>query len=189
MRNPSMVGDRVYLRPLEPDDADALAAASVLETDTVMDRGRVPVSPLAFAHWLEHLDASSPPHEVHFAVCLRGDPDPDRTIGLVNIEHLDWINRTGETGSGIFPASFRGQGYGTEAKRLLLTYAFDRLLLHALHSYVWEPNHRSAAALRKQGYRLAGRIQWTDVKDGCYRDTLVFDLLRDDWLAAKSRAE
>jgi RimJ/RimL family protein N-acetyltransferase len=70
---------------------------------------------------------------------------------------------------------------------LLLEYAFERLHLHVLESYVWEPNVRSAAALAKQGYRPAGRYKFEDLKDGAYRDGLAFDVLRDDWLEARER--
>ena len=46
-------------------------------------------------------------------------------------------------------------------------------------------NTRSAAALMKQGYRLAGRYKLEDVRDGVYRDALLFDVVYPDWLKAK----
>lgn len=180
-----MVGERVYLRPLEVADAPVLAGIDAAETETFFDRGRIPVSPLAFERWIERTKGRSVPEELDLAVCLRGEPEPDRIIGLVRLDHLDWVHRTGETGSVLFPAAFRGQGHGPEAKHLLLAYAFDRLGLHALRSQVWEPNARSAAALTKQGYRPAGRVRWDELKDGAFRDTLVFDVLRDEWRAAR----
>jgi RimJ/RimL family protein N-acetyltransferase len=54
-----------------------------------------------------------------------------------------------------------------------------------LSSVVFETNTRSAAALGKQGYRHAGRMKWMDVKDGRYIDANVFDVKRDEWLAAR----
>jgi RimJ/RimL family protein N-acetyltransferase len=182
MRNAVAIGDRVYLRPLEPADAEPFAAALTHEPETSFERGRFPTSPLALEHWIEAVYKKPMPDEVAFAVCLRGT---DELIGSVGIDHLDWINRTGETGSYLFGPTYRGRGYGTEAKHLLLEYCFDRLQLHAICSHVWEPNARSAAALAKQGYRPAGRLKWDDLKDGVYRDVLVFDLLRDEWLEAR----
>ena len=182
MRNPIIVGERGYLRSMEASDADQFARDSAAETETFMDRGRFPTSPLAFAHWIEETTKADLPRNIQFAVCLKVD---DRCIGGVGLHGVDYVNRTAETGSGLTRAEFRGRGYGTEAKHLLLEYAFDRLHLHALFSHVWEPNTRSAAALAKQGYRPAGRLKWDDLKDGVYRDTLVFDLLREEWLAAR----
>jgi RimJ/RimL family protein N-acetyltransferase len=180
-----VVGERVYLRPLEVADAPALAGVDAAETETFFGRGRIPVSPLAFERWVERTNGRPVPDELDLAVCLRGEPAPDRMIGLVRLDHLDWVDRTGETGSVLFPAAIRGQGYGPEAKHLLLEYAFDRLGLHALRAHVWAPNVRSAAALAKQGYRPAGRLRWDELKDGAFRDMLVFDVLRDEWRAAR----
>lgn len=187
MRNSIMVGERVYLRPLELDDAELMAYGDMVETDDMMERGRIPGSPIAYRRYIEDgqpKPANATPPEVHFSICLRGEPNADTAIGAVNIDHIDWINRTGETGSGLLPA-YRNQGYGTEAKHLLLEYAFDRLQLHIIESHVWEPNTRSAAALAKQGYRLAGRLKWDELHHGVYRDVLVFDVLRDEWLHAR----
>ena len=183
MRNAVMVGERLYLRPLEAGDAEEITRASSEETETFFERGRVPASPIGFAHWVREQYRALPPEEVHFAVCLTAD---DRLLGTVTLRKIDYVNRTAETGTGLLRAEDRGRGYGSEAKHLLLGYAFDRLHLHALRSAVWAPNTRSAAALAKQGYRPAGRLRRDDVKDGVYRDELVFDLLRDEWLAARA---
>lgn len=181
MRNPIVIGERVYLRGHEAADAEGFVGALTHEPETFFERGRFPISPLAFEHWLKESEKAEIRTDVSFAVCLR---ETDELIGGVNIDHLDHVNRTGETGIFLFP-DFRNRGYGPEAKHLLLEYCFDRLHLHAVCSHVWEPNARSAAALAKQGYRPAGRWKWDDLKDGVYRDTLVFDLLREDWLAAR----
>ncbi|MFL5759239.1 MAG: GNAT family N-acetyltransferase [Thermomicrobiales bacterium] len=182
MRNALIAGERVYLRTLEVSDAEAWAELIATEPDTFQKRGRLPLSPIALGKWIEKLSTSRLPTDVSFAVCLKED---GRLIGNVDVDHIDWVNRTGETGSYIADATFRGQGYGTEAKFLLLEYFFERLHFHALCSYVFETNTRSAAALAKQGYRPAGRWKWDDLKDGVYRDVLVFDILREEYLAAK----
>ena len=182
MRNPILVGERLYLRPLEASDAEQLAATYATEVATFMERGRMPYSPLEFARWIEQLHARQPPRNIDFAVCLKAD---DRFIGYNGLSDIDYVEHTAESESDFGPEDVRNRGYGTEAKHLLLEYAFDRLHLHAVHSFVWEPNARSAAALIKQGYRPAGRLKWNDVKAGVYRDTLVFDILRADWIAAR----
>ncbi len=185
MRNAIKVGTRLYLRPLEVEDAPLFARASAFETETAHDF-RVPTSELAFVHWITEMSRAHPPTEITFAVCERGS---DRLLGGVTIRHLDWVNRVGETGSGLLDAADRGQGYGSEAKHLLLDYCFNDLHLHAVNAGVFAPNTRSAAALRKQGYRLAGRLRWDEFKDGAWHDALIFDLLREDWLALRSAAD
>lgn len=182
MRNPLVIGERVYLRAFEPVDAEHRARHAAAETETWMDRSRWPLSPIAWEHFAVELFKKEPPSDITLAVCLT---ENDQYIGAVDLFDIDWINRTAETGAWLGDAEYRGKGYGTEAKHLLLEYAFDRLQLRALMSYVWEPNTRSAAALMKQGYRSAGRLKWEELKHGVYHDALIFDVLRDEWLAAR----
>ncbi len=182
MHNAVVVGDRLYLRPLEESDAEAMAAGYSLETETMMERLRIPHSALAIESWIAKAYKEQPPEDIAFGACLI---ENDRLIGDVTLFSIDYVNRTAETGSWINLTEDRGRGYGTEAKMLLLEYAFERLGLHTLMSYVWEPNTRSAAALLKQGYRPAGRRRFDNPKDGVYKDGLLFDVLREDWLAAR----
>ena len=90
-----------------------------------------------------------------------------------------------ETETELYLPEFRGKGYGTEAKHLLLEYAFDRLGLHMVYSWVSEFNARSAAALRKQGYREAGYFAWSDLYQGNFTGGWYFDLLAAEWRAAR----
>lgn len=183
MRNPILVAERVYLRAVEVSDSEALATIEATESEGWMYRASMPRSPLGFEKWITNLYEDRPPSNVVFAVCLRED---DRLLGTVGVYGIDHVNRVGETGSFLGPAEVRGQGYGTEAKHLLLEFCFDHLHLHVLQSYVVETNTRSSAALAKQGYRHAGRLKWTDVKDGRYTDSNVYDLTRDEWLSARN---
>lgn len=182
MKNAIVAAERVYLRPLEAADAEIRARLTAEEPDTMMERARIPLSPIAFEAMVVDAYKQQPPEEVHLAVCLR---ETDEFIGVVDLFDIDWVNQTAETGSWMANPAYRGRGYGTEAKMLLLEYAFDHLHLHALNSYVWEPNARSAAALAKQGYRPAGRFYWEEIQNGVHRDALLFDILREDWLKAR----
>ena len=183
MRNHVATGERIYLRPAEQSDAEVLSRSWTEETEVEFyDDGRIPTSALAFAHELRPSPAGAVPRALMFAVCQRAD---DACIGTVTLRHIDLFNGTAETGSGLFDAAHRGKGIGTEAKHLLLRFAFETLGLHAISATVFAGNTRSAAALRKQGYRLAGRLTADVHRRGQFMDTLVFDLLRPDWEAAR----
>ncbi len=184
MRSAVRVGQRVYLRPMELADASALAASSHLEREpSFQSHGRVPASVIAYETMIRKLSVTHVPREIMFAICRRED---DRFLGTVRLGQIDWVNRTAETGTGLVAAEDRGQGIGTEAKHLLLEYAFVDLGLHVLNSMVYAGNTRSAAALKKQGYRLAGRLTADVQRGGVFRDTLVFDITREDWERARS---
>lgn len=181
--NAVMVGDRVFLRPYEVEDAATAALWSRRETETFFDNGRWFGSSLATEHSVRERAKNEPADAIVFAVAMRTG---EELVGEVELDGIDWVHRTAETGSYIFQPRHRGSGLGTEAKRLLLDYAFNRLGLQMVRSFVWAPNTRSAAALRKQGYRDAGRLSWTSFSHGDFADTLVFDLLAEEWRAAQS---
>lgn len=185
MRNPILVGERIYLRPLEPDDAQAIAGFEAQETDTVLfSGGRIPHSPIALRKLFDDAFKTMPPDTVAFAVCLK---EEDTLIGQMGITGIDWVHRHGETFSHLAPGGeYRGKGFGTEAKHLLLEYAFEHIDLHVLTSWVFEQNERSAGALAKQGYKPAGRLKADGIKGGVYYDDLVFDVLRADWIEARN---
>lgn len=183
MRNPIMVGQRVYLRPEEPEDADAMASFYAAETDDWTDDfGRFLQSPIAFRKWIEENAGVSIPGSLQLQSCLIED---DRLIGWVGLFDIDYVNRTAETFSYFAPGPWRGQGYGTESKLLLLEYCFDHLQLHILQSYVFGSNERSAAALRRQGYQHAGVLKLDGPRRGSYLDTWVFDVKREEWIQAR----
>src|SRR5690606_14253405 len=87
-----------------------------------------------FGHWFTESQASDPPGEIVFAVILR---QTGALIGGVELTDINHFHRRAETGAGIYIPEYRNQGLGTEAKNLLLEYAFDHLNLHMMTSYVW----------------------------------------------------
>lgn len=184
MRNPTIIGERVYLSPREESDAHAFARWEAQETDAnLYGRGRHPASPIAHARFAREFKGD-PPRSMFFTVLLR---DGDEPIGDVALMGLNYVNRTTETGSVLQPGQYRSRGYGTEAKMLLLEHAFEHLQLHVLQSLVFSGNQRSAAVLRKQGYQPAGRMRYVEIHQGRYEDLLIFDVTRADWLAARER--
>ena len=180
--NAVVVGSRIFLRPLEQGDAEEIARWSMRETETAFDTGRAFRSPIAY--WASNRKnyESSLPLWIRFAICRISD---GKAIGANGLVFVDWINRVAETETEIVQPEYRGGGYGTEAKHLLLEYGFETLNLHMVRSQAWAFNTPSCAALRKQGYRDAGRLSWTGIKNGEFADDLVFDLLAEEWRAAR----
>ncbi len=177
-----IAGDRLYLRPLEPDDATLVSQWMRQDTEISYPEGRFPHSPVTLGQQAAELAKANPPKWARFAIVLR---ETDELIGANGIEDIDLIRRTGWTETEIWRPEHRSQGFGTEAKHLLLEYAFDRIGLHTVFSWVSEYNTRSSTALRKQGYRDAGYFAWSDFyKDG-FTGGFCFDYLASEWRAAR----
>jgi len=173
-----MVGDRVYLRAYTDEDARRESTWNRQETETFFDNGRAMWSAHELTRWNRgHMD-EDPAEWVRFAIVLK---ESGEFIGSNGIADIDWVHKTAETESFIPNLAYRGGGYGSEAKHLLLAYSFERIGLHAVRSFVWGPNTRSQAALRKQGYRDAGRFNWTGRKNAEWTHDMNFDLLASEW--------
>lgn len=176
-----MIGERVYLRMFTPEDGDIMREASLTDTE-FSHSPRFPRSAMAMNSRFRKSSEAELPGNLTFAVVLR---ENDELIGRNELDFLDLVHRSAETGTELFRPEHRGKGYGTEAKHLLLSYAFDVLKLHMVWSVVWEENPRSRAALLKQGYRVAGSTPWRGTHHGIPSGDWVFDLLASEWQAAR----
>jgi RimJ/RimL family protein N-acetyltransferase len=177
-----MVGERLYLRMFTPEDGEILREASLTDTEFAHDP-RFPRSAMTMNSRFRKSSEAEVPDTLTFAIVLR---ENDELIGRNELDGMDMVHRCAETGTELFRPEHRGKGYGTEAKHLLLSYAFDVLNLHVVWSGVWEENPRSRAALLKQGYRLAGGIPWRGQHHGFPSGDWIFDYLASEWQAART---
>ena len=177
---------RLALRPMQVDDAETIANLIRKEPDASFGHSRFPYSAIAYADWFGEMAEKDPASDVELAVVLR---ESGELIGETGLYSIDWIARIAESGSWLYRAADRGKGYGTEAKLLLLEYAFDRLGLNMIWAWVKERNPRSQAALRKQGYRDAGRFTWSGYGPDGFENARMFDLLATEWRAARDEGD
>ena len=173
---------RLALRPMQVDDAETIARLIRGEPDASFGHSRFPYSAIGFADWFGEMAEKDPAPDIELAVVMR---ETGELIGETGLYSIDWIARNAESGSWLYRAVDRGQGYGTEAKLLLLEYAFDRLGLHMIWAWVKERNPRSQSALRKQGYRDAGRFTWSGYGPDGFENARMFDLLATEWRSAR----
>lgn len=176
-----MVGERVYLRMFTPEDGKIMRDASLTETE-FSHNPRFPRSGMAMSARYRKQSETDLPTNLTFAIVLR---ENDELIGRNELDYLDLVHRSAETGTELFRPEHRGKGYGAEAKHLLLGYAFEVLNLHMVWSNVWEENPRSRAALLKQGYRPSGCYPWRGTHHGIPSGDWTFDLLASEWQAAR----
>ena len=177
-----VTGERLYLRAFTPEDAEVASRQLMDDTEISFPEGRLPVNPWIHARTIRETARQQFPGWIHLAIVLG---ETDEMIGTNGLIAPDLVAGVAETETEIWKPEHRNQGYGTEAKHLLLEYAFDRLGLHMVFSWVSEFNTRSAAALRKQGYRDAGYNAWGDYHGTELYGGYCFDLLASEWRAAR----
>jgi len=94
-------------------------------------------------------------------------------------------NRRAEVGISVLDRTHWGHGYGTEAMRLVLEYAFDELELIRVELTTDAANARAIRSYEKCGFIREGLMRNHRVFAGVVGDTLMMAILREDWLAAR----
>lgn len=107
----------------------------------------------------------------------------DRLIGLIGLYIVMPVQREAFMGIQIGERAYWGKGYGTDALRVLLRYAFDELNLQRISLSVLEGNARALRSYEKCGFQYEGRERHAWAYDGRRWDEVYMGLLREEWEA------
>jgi RimJ/RimL family protein N-acetyltransferase len=134
----------------------------------------------AIKEWHEKLFST---HEgKHFFFTIRTLED-DRLIGFVGLFDVRWNHRSCWVGIGLGERDYWSKGYGTDAMRLVLRYAFQELDMHRVTLDAFEYNPRAIRSYEKAGFKREGRDRKVILRDGQRVDSIVMGVLREEWLA------
>jgi RimJ/RimL family protein N-acetyltransferase len=174
-------GDLVLLRAVERADVEVLAAVSA-DPVTWHQVDDAPYVPKTVADALKAYDEGTAGRAadavVPFVVDVGGTP-----VGRATLWGIDPHNRHAHLGINLAPSA-RGRGYGTDAVRVLLRYAFRERGLHRVQLEVLADNAPALASYRKAGFVEEGRLREDAWVDGGFVDMLVMSVLADEWLAS-----
>jgi len=175
-------GKRLHLRALETEDLDRCRRWVNDPDIRQFILNQMPFDEIGERQWHESRDRGQFRTDITLAMVLKKG---SRHIGLTGIHHIDWINRTASTGAIIGEAAYREKGYGSEAKAIVLQYAFDTLDLHRICSTVLATNLRSLAYLKKSGYRQEGVLREHIYRNGERVDEIQLGILAEEWRARR----
>jgi len=151
--------------------------------DWINDREQVlsnapykPVTEEAHKAWFESIQQRN--DLVIFGIRLLEDK---RLIGSCQLHSINHVHRSAELQIRIGEPSQRGQGYGTEAVRLLLDFAFKDLNLHRVYLHVFSTNAAAIRLYEKAGFKREGLLRKAAHIDGAYVDIVMMGILREDY--------
>ena len=90
--------------------------------------------------------------------------------------------QSADTGTLIGYKIDHGQGFATDAKMLLLAYAFQTRAMRKVTSKILSSNGASQRYAQKCGYRHMATIEQEHFRDGQWIDEAQYVVFRDDWL-------
>lgn len=180
LAQPSLIAERLLLRPFAPVDAAqvaALAGARSIADTTISIPHPYPIE-LANRWIAAHAAAWQTERAIHFGIelCASGP-----LVGAISLRGIDRAHYQAELGFWI-GEPFWGQGLATEAVRCVLPFAFGALGLNRVHAHHMSRNPASGRVLEKAGFRREGLLRQRVVKWGRFEDVVLLALLHQEWM-------
>lgn len=173
--------DQIYLRLMEITDTDKIIAwrnKDRVRTNFIYQK---PFTREGHMDWIH--TQIEPGHAVQFIICEKPD---NHDVGSVYLRDIDKEKGNAEYGIFIGEEDALGKGYGTQAARLALAYAFEGLKLQTVFLRVFADNISARKSYEKAGFKLLTKKQKTVVINEVERELVFYVIERKVWLQHES---
>jgi diamine N-acetyltransferase len=175
----NITGEQVMLGPLERETCIALEYRSLNDFATLRSRWEAAPAPATIERAIRMYEQQVADGDgSYFLIYERASGE---AIGTLGLQDINYRNRTAEYGITISDARHRGKGYGTEATRLALDYAFTTLGLHNVLLTTVSFNPGALRAYARAGFREIGRRHGCWLMGGTYYDEVSMEALSTDF--------
>lgn len=121
-------------------------------------------------------------HDTSFLPFVLIEKNSMRILGTTRFLSIDLSNRRVEIGHTWIAESFRRTVANTEAKFLMLTYAFEKLNCIAVEIRTDSLNNVSRKAIERLGAKQDGVLRNHKImKNGRIRNTVCYSIIREEW--------
>jgi ribosomal-protein-alanine N-acetyltransferase len=171
-------GSEVYLRRPRPDDYREFAALYRRSSSHFRGLVQPGFDRATFDKLLaeEHNDATE-----FFLIIRKAD---DAIVGTIALSQIFRRRFQNAYLGYLLGAGYTGNGYMTEAVRLMLRFAFRELKLHRIEANVQPDNEPSIAVLRRNGFKKEGFSEKYLKIGGRWRDHERWAMIRENWKPA-----
>lgn len=169
-------GKKVYLKPLNASDAKAYYK-QLFNVETRRLTGTKAI--FNYEQIVEYIDRKR--GDDSSVILLIALQETDELIGDIVLQDLDYTNRSANLRVAIDQSEHQGQGYGTEALRLMLDYGFGILQLHRIELNVYDFNERAAHVYEKVGFKVEGRQRDALFYNHEYHDAILMSMLEGEY--------
>jgi RimJ/RimL family protein N-acetyltransferase len=178
-----LAGERVRLRGVRDDDLPTLAKWE-------MDPGRMAtlshrVAPSSEAAARERMARWSANDKGDLGFAIETLDDPPVMVGHVGLRGAQLKDRCAALGIAL-GREYVGRGYGSDAMRVIVDYAFREMGLHRLELGVAPFNAAGIRAYEKAGFVEEGRRRESVLHDGRWYDEVLMSILDHEWAAGRS---
>ncbi len=178
--NPSLFeGELVRLAPRDPERDAEIESQWTHDPEYLRLTDWGPARPLAPVQIKRRQEADEREKNHYiFAIRIRAD---DALVGTAALRWVQWAHGVAFLQIGIGKPEDREHGYGTDALKLILNYAFNELNLFRLNANAFEYNERAIRLLERVGFVEEVRRRQAIHRNGRRWDSIIMGLLREDW--------
>jgi RimJ/RimL family protein N-acetyltransferase len=171
-----MTGKQVYIRILEK--SDILTTQKWLNDPVISDiMGYLPV--LTLENQLSWFDSiKNDKSRFIFAICTKSE---NVHIGNVGLGNIDYVHRHCMFNIFITDSKDRSIGIGTEATRLALDFAFNRLNMNKVHLRTSDRFKEANKLYLKLGFKKEGVLREHYYTNGKYEDKILYSILKREY--------
>jgi len=181
---PTLTGPTIELRPLQLSHQEALVNAASDGELWTMKVTVVPGPETAGQYIATALAGQQAGTVMPFVVVKR---ETGQVVGSTRFWKIDRVNRKLEIGHSWLSASVQRSGVNTEAKYLLLTYAFEAMNAVRVQFTTDELNEKSRAAILRIGAKQEGIVRHERIMpDGRKRNSVRFSIIDSEWPEVKA---
>ena len=175
-----LIGEKIILRPLKVEDLEKTCHwRNNLELIRLTQGIRFPKTVEMEKEWFNYALSDKSNRNIYFGIDVI---ESNSFIGLIQLTNIDYISGTAVLGYVIGEKEKRGKGYGKEAKKLIIKYAFQTLNLRKITEYNVSFNEAAIKMnLNSTGFRQEGKLIKHVYYDIEYHDVLIFSVLKEDW--------
>lgn len=168
-------GEAVYLRPMGAEDTDDIIRWR--NTDFVRRNFiyQKPFTRQGHENWIKNMVETG--KVVQFIICRQGDGRP---VGSVYLRDIDREHGKAEYGIFIGERDALSKGYGTEAAKMMIEYAFKQEGLHKLMLRVLADNKRAVRSYEKAGFVKEAYLKDEVFLEGRYKDVIYMAVINGD---------
>ncbi|MDI1316983.1 GNAT family N-acetyltransferase [Flavobacterium sp.] len=171
--------ERLLLRRLnEKDFEEVMALRGNPETMKFIPRPLVKTKEEALEHLAMIEEKIINNTGINWGITIKGNP---KIIGIIGHYKIQPENHRAEIGYMSLLETY-GKGYITEAIKVVLAYGFDQMKLHSVEAIIDPDNIASEKVLLKNGFVKEAHILENELWDGKYWDTVIYSLLKRNYI-------
>ncbi len=115
------------------------------------------------------------------------DNEEGTPIGTIQLYDFNEQDKNCKLGIRIGDRAYWSKGYGADAVRTLLEYAFMKIDIYRVTLKVYEYNERAVKCYLKCGFQYEGRTRQSAYIDGKYYDEIIMGALKSDFIELKEK--